>query len=116
MEDENNVENVELVTCDGERETDEDGVEDDAEFENEDGCHLSGEVVGVGGVRAGVAEVVFASGRVREVIWTAGDAGTEGLGSGFGGRGFGGVDCMAVSVVEFVVMGDGVLVCCVFGK
>lgn len=116
MKDENDVEDVEFFTCDGERETNEDGVKDDAEFENEDGCHLGGEVVRVGGVRAGVAEVVFASGRVGKVIWTAGDAGTEGVGSNFGGGGFGGVDCMAVSVVEFVVVGNGVLVCCVFGK
>lgn len=47
MEDENDVEYVELISCDGQCETDEDAVKDDAELEDEDGGHLRGEVFGV---------------------------------------------------------------------
>lgn len=62
MEDEDDVEGFELLACNCEGEADEDGVEDDAEFEDEDGGELGGIVfceVGVA-VFAGVAEVVFA--------------------------------------------------------
>ena len=40
VEDEHDVEGDELLAGDGERQADEDGVEDDAEFEDEDGCEL----------------------------------------------------------------------------
>ena len=42
MEDEDNVEDVEFVASYGESQSDEDGMEDDAEFEDEDGGHLCG--------------------------------------------------------------------------
>ena len=41
MEDEHDVEGIELLAGDGEGQADEDGVEDDAEFEDEDCRHLS---------------------------------------------------------------------------
>ena len=40
MEDEDDVEGLEFLACDGEGEAYEDGVEHDAEFEDEDGRHL----------------------------------------------------------------------------
>jgi len=40
VEDENDVEGGEFCSCDGEGESDEDGVEDDAEFEDCDGGQL----------------------------------------------------------------------------
>lgn len=61
MEDEDDIEGFELLACDREGETDENGVEDDAEFEDEDGGELSGVVfceVGVA-VFASMTEVVF---------------------------------------------------------
>ena len=45
VEDEDDVEDIEVVAGDGKRETDEDGVKDDAEFKNEDCGHLSCEMV-----------------------------------------------------------------------
>ena len=70
VEDEDDVEDCEFGAGDGEGQADEDGVEDDAEFEDEDGSHLGGvvfgglSVVGGGGVDVGVgarvAEVVVA--------------------------------------------------------
>ena len=44
MEDKDDVEGVELFTSDGQGQANEDGVEYDAEFEDEDGCHLGGVV------------------------------------------------------------------------
>ena len=44
MEDEDDVEGVELLTGDGQGQANEDGVEYDAEFEDEDGRHLGGVV------------------------------------------------------------------------
>lgn len=64
MEDEDDVESFELLACDGEGEADEYGVEDDAEFEDEDRGELGSVVFcdfGIGvAVVAGVAEVVVA--------------------------------------------------------
>lgn len=45
VECEDDVEDVEVGAGDCKRETDEDGVEDDAEFEDEYGCHLGSKVV-----------------------------------------------------------------------
>ena len=80
------VEGGELGSRHGQREADEDAVEDDAEFEDEDGRHLRGVGFGdeaalelvrrevlVGDVDAGVAEVVFA----------ASVAGSAGVADGF---------------------------------
>ena len=50
VEDDHDVERCELVSCYGESEADEDGVEDDAEFEDEDGCHLRAEIFDGAGV------------------------------------------------------------------
>ena len=62
VEDEDDVEGGEFVAGDGEREADEDGVEDHAEFEDEDGCQLGGVVFHVAG--SGVVGLLR-SGRVR---------------------------------------------------
>lgn len=40
MEDENSVESVEFLASNGKGEPHKDGMEDDTELENEDGCHL----------------------------------------------------------------------------
>ena len=42
MEDENDVEDVEFVASDSESQSNEDGMEDDAEFEDENSRHLCG--------------------------------------------------------------------------
>ena len=42
MEDENDVEDVKFGASHGESESNKDGMEDDAEFEDEDGSHLCG--------------------------------------------------------------------------
>ena len=42
VEDEDDVEDVEFGTSHGKSESDKDGVEDDAKFEDEDGGHLRG--------------------------------------------------------------------------
>ena len=42
MEDEDDVEDVEFVASHSKSKSNEDGVEDDAEFEDEDGGHLCG--------------------------------------------------------------------------
>jgi hypothetical protein len=73
VEHEDDVKRDELVACDGESQADEDGVENDTEFEDEDGRELCGVSFGneflgfpvgahfaVGDVVALVAEVVFA--------------------------------------------------------
>lgn len=68
VEDENDVESDKFGAGDCECETDEDGVEDDTEFEDEDGCQLTGVVFGGVGllgvldicVLIGVSEVVLA--------------------------------------------------------
>lgn len=40
MEDEDDIESIELLACNRQGQADEDGVEDDTEFEDEDGRHL----------------------------------------------------------------------------
>ena len=45
MEDQDDVEGVEFCAGHGERQPDEDGVEDDAELQDEDGRHLRREIV-----------------------------------------------------------------------
>ncbi len=40
MEDQDDIESLELVPCNRQGQADEDGVKDDTEFEDEDGCHL----------------------------------------------------------------------------
>ena len=89
VEDEDDVEGWEFGAGDGEGQADEDGVEDYAEFEDEDCCHLGAEIFDGrgGGVRGaagflGVGVVVRA--RVAEVVDAAG---VGGLGDARGGEG-----------------------------
>lgn len=84
VEDEDDVEGFELVAGDGEGEADKDGVEDDAELEDEDGRHLRGvvfeEAGGVlGGEFPGFFDVVFlVVVGVAEVVVTRGMGGLHG--------------------------------------
>jgi hypothetical protein len=64
VEDEHDVEDIELVSSDRESEANEDGVEDDAEFEDKESGHLSGKELLVVLVSAVVAEMVFAAGGI----------------------------------------------------
>lgn len=75
VEDQHDVEDAELVARDGQREADEDRVEDDTELEDEDRHHLrrEGRVRVVLGVLAVVAQVVLASRRVADVGREPGD-------------------------------------------
>ena len=73
MKDKYDVEDIELVARNGEGETDEDGVEDDAKFEDEDCSHLRSEVLFCSAVGARVPEMIIASWWVAEVVWAAGD-------------------------------------------
>jgi hypothetical protein len=79
VEDEYDVEDFELFSGDCESEADEDGMEDDAEFEDEESGHLGGEVLLVVLVSAVVAEVVFTAGGIGEIVYTARDC----IASGF---------------------------------
>lgn len=110
MEDEDDVEGAELVAGDGEGEADEDGVEDDAELEDEDGRHLGRVVldpfaaVGVLGfhiiVAVGVVMVVILVRAVVAEVVVAGGAGGDD--ARFALRLGGGV-----AVLEFVGGGGG---------
>lgn len=88
VEDEDDVEGCEFLAGDGEGEADEDGVEDDAELEDEDGRHLRGVVldpaaaVRVRGFRvvvvvvaAVVVVVAHVLATVTEVVFAGGVAG-----------------------------------------
>lgn len=111
MEGEDDVEGVELGAGDGEGEPNEDGVEDNAELEDVDGCHLSGVVFqlveafffavegGDGGVLmfgsdriliigGGGVLVVDVGARVGEVVFAWGVDGGAG-GGAVGGGAFG---------------------------
>ena len=95
VEDEHDVEGGELGAGDGEGEADKDGVEDDAELEDEDGRHLRA-VVGRGFVLVDLQVVVDVLARVAEVVVAGGVAvlgagGGKGAVSGRGGRGARGI-------------------------
>ncbi len=73
MERKDDIQHDEIVTRDSEGETDEDGVKDDAEFEDKYSSHLSSKMVIIDHVVPLMTKVILASWRVGEVILPPGN-------------------------------------------